>query len=291
MQNKEMVSVHLDSVVEVGDGNCPSKSKKNRTLYRGFMKMEENKDSWFGPTCNSFKEIMNMCMSGDHSLYKEHLLPKIKELEDVKVEDSLHQTRAVKRRKIKCSLGDEIDIHKVYQGNLENAWTKSIRDEFDSKHHLVTFFVNYGGNSSESAVSSLWGAATLVKLCQESLRAGKSVQIICASISIGSFKKSDKLLSESICIKRYNENLNIERIAATSHLGAFRSIGFSSRCCADLDLQDSLGASREFTDSTLPLHLQEEIKLGHTRLIQVPAIRNAQQARDAIAAARGQMAS
>jgi len=268
-ENGQMISFHSDSIIEIIEGKCNSKSTENKRRYLEYMEGERG-NTWHGPTCKSAKEIIQKCLLGDHDLYEKYLKPKIKEL-NVKGEHSTSEQiiKKVKRKRRLGDQGNEIDIHKVYQGQIDKAWSSMERIEVSNKIHLVTLMIDYSGNSGIDATDSLWRAAVVVKIYEELELAGKSVQIVVGSATYSSSSSHSKIFTESIFIKKYNQSLSLERLAAVSHVGCFRILGFLGILSQNDEARDSLGRSVCISDKNMPVHFKEEIALGHTKFVHI----------------------
>ena len=288
-ENETKISIMLDSLVELLDMECPSSNQSNKNRFNKF-KNQIRSNGWYGPTCDSAKEIIDNALLGDKYLYEKYLIPKIKLLGDSQdVKDSEQSIQIVKRKRTRGSQGDELDIHRVYQGQLDKAWSKSIRVEVAQKFHLVTLLIDYGGNSSESATNSLWRTAVVVRLAEELERAGKSVQIIASFACTGSSISHNKMLSSSLMIKKYNEKLSMERLAAMSHIGSFRVFGFLGIVCQEEQATSDLGYDSGVSIENMPIHLQEEIDGGHMKVVIIGRASDIHSAKQKLADAYKQM--
>jgi len=288
-ENEKMVSVQYDSILDIINGECPSKNEYNKRRFKEYKNHRSN-HKWFGPTCTTAPEIIEKALLGDHKLYEKYLKPKMSMLGDQKdVADSEQTIQVVKRKRIRCDQGDELDIHKVYQGQMDKAWSKTERIEVAQKFHLVTLMINYGGNCDIKAEDSLWRAAVAVRLATELEAAGKSVQILVGTVSNATSNSHNKLFTESVVIKRFNQKLSMERLAALSHIGAFRVFGFLGIVSQPSEAVGSLGYSSNFSENTMPIHLQEEVDAGHTKFIHIGQALTLHSAKNELARCYAQM--
>jgi len=291
-ENKEMVSVHFESMLELM-GFKPE-AAQNRI---NFNRLINNKKSvqngigkgWIGKS-EYYKDIVSMALLGDQDSYKISL-KRMSELKSGTVSTKLQTIQKSKRIKTKSDMGDELDIHKVYQGNLSQAWSKTKRLEVDVKHHLVTIFLNINGSWKIKVSDTIWRCALILKLVKEIQLAGKSVKIVVGGVVCHGMEGSDKLLSTSITVKKYNEKLTPERLAAMTNIGFYRTFGFAAKECQNRVVDSSGGGSREITRDSMPIHLQEEVEKGHTKPVFLSGITTKYEAMNELSRAFEQMKS
>lgn len=289
-ENETQISVMFNSLVEVVEMECPSIIEKNREQFLYYSGRKRGDQKWFGPTCTTGKQIIENGLLGDKEIYEKYLKPKISLLgEKEEVKDSEQHIKVVKRKKIRGSFGDELDIHKVYQGQIETAWSRTKRIEVSQKFHLVTLLVDYVGSCNENAMDSLWRAAVVVRLANELERAGKSVQVLVSYQVTSSSPSHNKIVSSSVVIKKFNESLNLERLSALCHLGAFRTFGFMGLLCQDYPLNYFFGYPNSLSIESLPLHLKEDKDSGHTKFVIIGRASSLQEAKNELASAYKQM--
>jgi len=181
--------------------------------------------------------------------------------------DYVQKIKAVKRKLKHDRFGDELDIHKVYAGKLDTAWTRRERVVYDKEHPLVTLYVNISGSAGVEADESLWRAVVTLKIYEELIQAGKSVRVIVGGSSSGTFRTSHKCACAMV-VKEYNQSLSMERLAAMTHIGFYRIFGFAAKAAQDeLMLKSSMGYSDRINEKNIPINLQEEIAEGHTKMV------------------------
>lgn len=293
-ENERMVSAHFDSIIELMEER-PSKVGRNASQFRELIVSGKNGGRrWYGPTNSNSKSVVDHALLGDAELYERHVQQMVTQLEKeygYRTMDYEQQITSVRRRKVRKELGDELDIHRVYQGDLQRAWTTTERIEVDHKHHLVTLMIDLVDNANQDVVPTLWKAAVVIYLKREIERAGKSVRILAGSCAEGTFAQMNKLVTTSIVIKEYNQQLNFERLAAMSHLGFFRTFGFAAKYTTDHRLQETLGYARGMSKKSLPINITEEEAKGHTRVVIVGAPKSLLSAKSSISASYRQMES
>lgn len=269
-ENNEMVSVHFESILELMDFVPPAENARSFNSYINSNDENDQQRGFLGTT-ESYKEMIKRALVGDSGAYK---IAKQREeqLSIGTTKTSLQTIKKVKRKRIKSGIGDELDINKVYQGNSDTAWSKMIRIESDVKHHLVTIFVSIGGSWKLKVNDTIWRCAAILKLNNELQAAGKSVKIIVGHGYSEVMRGTRKRLTTSITVKKYNETLSPERLAAMTNIGFHRVFGFASQDCQEKQVISHRGIPHNVSEGFMPIHLEEEIKAGHTKPIFLSGI-------------------
>jgi hypothetical protein len=268
-ENSKLISVHFESAIDLlehderGMNSIEFKSYTHRTKTGRDYK-------WFGNSNKNAGDVIDHALVGDKDLY-ESLINKVRDLrsmEGMDKVDYVQRIKSVRRKLVHGNFGDELDIHKVYAGKIETAWSSRVREEFDKEHHLVTLFIDIAGNAKVNCEDSLWRAVVAMKVFEDLERAGKSVRIIAGGSSFGVWQKDNRNCAVSIVIKEYNQSLSLERLAAMSHVGFYRVFGFAAKCAQDIRRpMYNLGMSMDSTVSNVSINLQEDIAKGHTKLV------------------------
>jgi len=264
-------SIHFDSIIDFMEHKFtgPNKTKAERYI---------KKDSYlrsgkYGPSNTTVNDVFEHALLGDSEMLKD-LESKCVQLDKVTNKNTTAYTQkiqTVKRKRVFADQGDELDIEKVYQGNLDTCWSRTERIVQDATHQLVTIFINIASSWKNPAEISFWRAAVALRLVEELQNAGKSVKIIIGGGS-RNLCRNDKyeITTASFTVKEYNENITMERLAGMCHLGFFRVFGFAALCAAELKVTEHLGTPIYTSVSeNIPLQLKEDIDRGHTRMICV----------------------
>ena len=266
------ISVHFDNTTDLLDYKLPRDYPKenHRTFKDNVMSGGKSGGSWLGPTVESPKDAIEKSLIGDHQLYRRYLLPKIEKLrKEIKAEDIAQIVESPRRFRTFKNSGDELDIHRVYQGQLDKAWSTTYHKKEKREINLITLFIQIQGVALVDAKDTLWAAAVAVMLSDQLTKLGKSVKII-----VGGASKSVTYKQHGICVsatvKQYNERLTLERLAAMSHIGFYRTFGFGAKACQPYAVDPTLGRSYDMTPADYPLQLQDEIHRGHSNVILVP---------------------
>lgn len=274
-ENNKLCSVHFESVLELLD----YEGGKNERNFSGFKeKLNDRNDTrWYGGDSRTAKQVIDKALLGDPKMLAS-LRKKVSILTEevgVNTTDYIQRVQTVKRKRVTGAFGDEIDIHKVYQGQANEAWRSMIREEVDAEHHLVTLLVDICENSNVGAEESLWRAAATYKLVSDLEGAGKSVKVLVGSASTNTYERCNKILTTSVVVKEYGQQLPYERLAAMTHLGFFRTFCFAAFYAQDkYSLTDGYGRATTIKENIMPLQLKPEIDAGHTKYVVVGRARN-----------------
>lgn len=122
----------------------------------------------------------------------------------------------IKRRLIQDDHGDEIDIHKVYGGDLDHAWSRKSRKQRFAPP-VITLVAPIGGNCSKTPEELFWRGAAVAKLCDLLSTAGYNVEIIASCCAYGLVGSGDKrsLYGDIVQIKESSQPLDLAGVAST----------------------------------------------------------------------------
>lgn len=281
IERDNQITIHFDDMMDLYNYE-PENDNINREHFHKYMKTNQVPNE---KKCGmDFQEVIDSALIGNDSLF-ESLSSKIEQLRrkvGVYSADYEQEIKISKRKLKKTNFGDELDIHQVYQGNLERAWRTTERVTQDQKHNLVTLLVDIGGNWGESADKSLWRAAVVSLAVDELQKAGKTVQVVVGDCGDGSYRKCPyRYLNLSINVKRYNEYLSLPRLASMCNLGFFRVFGFA--CIAvhpRYEVASGLGSHVSFSLERrhIPYNMLEDIEAGKTSVCLVNACKSLESA-------------
>lgn len=289
-ENEDMVSVHFDSILEVIEGDFSKQD--NSYEINNYLKGDVDSQK-YGSTNKTHEEVIKHALIGDEILLVD-LKKKIDVLNKVTGKNTMDYEQKIqssRRRRCFADQGDELDIEKVYNGELDTCWSKTQRIEFDTSHKFVTLFIENGANWNEDVTDSFWRSAIAVFLTSELEKAGKSVRIVVGSTGNRCFIKNRKLLSCSMTVKEYNQRVSLERVSAMTHLGFFRTLNFAMINMPNYKISGGLGSHKNIDDKSFPIQLQEQVKQGHTRLIHIKPVLNQHEAINALEYAYKQLKS
>lgn len=275
----KLISIHFENMTDMMDVIAD----KTKTTSVNIRKLEDilgeyhSNPDWFGGTSQYTRDVLSKSVDGDHNLYRSSLVPMIDQLNQlIQIKDNINEVPILRRKKVNKQFGDELDIHKVYQGKLDTAWRTTERVEFDQEHHLITLLIDIGGNCNIDAKDTLWVAASCLKVVSDIERSGKSVQIIVGGAAT-TVTTNGSDMTVTCTVKKYNEHLSVERLAAMSHIGFYRSACFIGKTLNQEKLQWNLGYSATL-QQLVPIPIQDEINNGKTKIVNIPKALNLDQA-------------
>ena len=178
-ENENIISIHFDSIIDFMEHQG---SGKNKEMFdEDTRRSRSERPDWIGSTNKNVGDVIDHALSGDQKLYSslEKKVKTLEALDGLNNVDHIQKVKAVRRVLKYSNQGDEIDIHKVYSGKLETAWSKRVRVVQDFVHPLVTLHIDIGGASSVTSAQSI-----TVKEYNESL----SVERLAAMTHIGFYR-------------------------------------------------------------------------------------------------------
>ncbi|MDP6370775.1 MAG: hypothetical protein QF615_14290 [Planctomycetota bacterium] len=134
------------------------------------------------------------------------------------------------RRKIAwADQGDEIDIHRVYSGDLDTAW-QTTRRNGTGLAPIVSIVAGWGGHCGRSHDELFWSGAAALVSAHILEGAGYSVEILAASVTRHTFKSVGQCVV-AVRLKNSDTPLELSSIAATAcFAGTFRTLGLAAMC-------------------------------------------------------------
>lgn len=276
MEDESLISVHFDDIL---DYMSAEPHKINSKLHTSLQANAHG--NWFGPSARTANEVTNLGLVGDKDLFSS-LDDKVSELRKAlgtynnDYSATIKESRRVRSR---SSQGDELDIHSIYQGRLDTAWSTTTREVFDKETKLVTLLIDNEDSANCSAQDSLWRAAAAVVVADELERAGKSVRIITYGGTRFSIEAKPKTnFTVTITIKQFNSSLSLDRLAAMTHIGFGRGPGFLAMCMQPNLVRSGLGMSVPYSDKLIPLQMRGDIERGIAKVMYLGKANNKDQA-------------
>lgn len=272
-EGDKLHSILFESIIDLEDfentQNLPN--YKEHEQYKNIdSRIDSNYSGKLVPTIHSTKDAIEKSVVGDQELYEQYLKNMISQIESQEItQDHVQHVEVIKRRRVKRGFGNELDIHQVNQGHIDRAWNATERYVADQEHNLITLFIDIGGLWNVDATTTIWNAAVAYKLVDDIEMAGKSVRLLVGGSVSDAIVGSSDNLTTVITVKDYNQSMAVTRVAAMTHIGFHRTVGFAARTTCSKKLVGMLGYTNVVTERLLPHGLQEEIKAGHTKIVLV----------------------
>lgn len=240
-------SRHYDSLTEMMELKPMTPTNKAR-IENAETHGADRSLSWFGIEGGAdgvYEAIESGWADGAQSLLRMFGdLPQVKPCQSVR--------RVLKRG----DHGDEFDIHRLYSGGLDQAWTRRARGHRVSVKG-VTIVCATGASHRISAEDMFWRGVCALSICDTLTQAGYSVEVI----GTGGVSHADKAQSPnvkhqaSVTLKSHEQQLDIESLAACLALAGFaRTVMFRKLAEADYDIAGNFGVTLEpqgFADDAL----------------------------------------
>ena len=143
--------------------------------------------------------------------------------------------------------GDEIDMQRVYAGQLDRAWRGPQRVSRKAPR-VVTISGMVGATAGYSTDALFWIGATAVAIAEKLEEAGYQVELIGQNVSVH-HDAGGKQTCTMVTVKSSHEPLNIEAAAvAFCHSAVFRRLGLSAKACAPWDIGVGFGSTSHNVD-------------------------------------------
>ncbi len=144
-------------------------------------------------------------------------------LSDVPADSDPPAPRTIRRRLKWGDCGDDVDMQRIWAGQLETAWRRPTKAQASgpARVRIIVDSIAYG---SENAAKMRWRGVAALRLSDALTEAGYSVQVESGFTARGS-DASNKYVLRTI-VKPYEAPLDLAALAATTALPAFfRALG------------------------------------------------------------------
>ena len=201
----------FDSIQDFVNLPKPTKNESNKKYWKSFDM--NKKSTWLSPKGNSRKEIEVFSKNGWE--YGSKKASKL--IETI----SLPFIESSKRKPIKSDRGDELDIHKVYRGELNTAWRRTKRKSKKAPQRF-SLICRIGGHCGISSDELMWRGVATLALATVLSKAGHAVEIKGYSMNTGVYPQAlikDRL--DIITLKEFSKPLDIDSLSNVLALAGF----------------------------------------------------------------------
>lgn len=168
---------------------------------------------------------------------------KAMELAD-EIRDAVPQAEKPRRRPRWSDQGDEVSMHRVYNGMLDRAW-RSTRKVQAEGPKVISIDVDVGHNAHVSAESLFWSGACAVAITDVLEDMGYRVELFATAVTW----EQNRACITRLVVKRADEPLNINSVAAlAAHVATFRYHILKAWCRAPWGIGYGYGNSTEITE-------------------------------------------
>jgi len=262
--------MHFDNVSEVFNEptESPQWNVSRHLSYQTENRPPRDQVRWYGMRGNAKDVIKTVERGWTDGLEKIH--SAVVALRPPRI-------RAVRKRKRRGPAGDELDVQRVYSGDLDHAWSRTAREESVIKRNkggkTVTVIVHGGISASTHSSSLFWRGAAAVVLSEMLQSMGLNTKIINADCS---HIRTDRtpFVQTSITMKEPDERVDMAFIANIALAGFLRVHGFCALLHSTRELPSGLG-------KVAPVRTESPIfqRNINSKVILVPEIMNEEQAK------------
>lgn len=196
------------------DAKAQSVPSYNKRKHDGVPK-EGGGISWWGVKGGYGQVIRNVEEGWKEGL--EIMEHHLKEME-------IPRTKSARRRKVRSSQGNELDIHRVFSGNLDKAWSNIVKVEtysHNKRGKRVCVILDVTTKGVMSAEEAFWRGASAVMLVKSLMKKGYSVELNIVRIAKNKVK-GPEVIAVSVCAKSFQQRMNLELVAALTSVGFYR---------------------------------------------------------------------
>jgi hypothetical protein len=176
---------------------------------------------------------------------------------------TVHGVKSIKRRKKWTDEGDEIDMCRVYSGELDHAWLSTERKLSDGGVTHLTVWVQTGFLCTHNPKDFFWRGAIACLMVDALEEAGYRVEVKGYYCGTQVFSRTRSGRIDCIYtypLKSFEEPLNIDRMAAvTATAQFFRCAGFAVKMSAPYSAEYGLGQTYHSRPSWMP---ESDINIG-----------------------------
>lgn len=231
------IDIHFDSVhAAVSNVHRMYKNGKNERTHRTNMSSHDSL-SWYGVEGGS-KAVLNCLENG----FPEGAFRIDGFLESI--DARLPIATGVNRMLVRGDQGDHLDIHAVYRGTMDKAWTSSKR-RLKKSTGQIRICVDICANAGTSADALTWRGVAGAAMARILEKARYSVEIT-ACMALRDFLENNapSTFTMTTVVKPKAGRVDIDRLACTIGLaGFFRVVGFASATHAVDDMDQIASAN------------------------------------------------
>ena len=151
----------------------------------------------------------------------------VEKIKQIEIEIDVEQGESVKRRRVRAASGDNLDMFRVYRGDLDSAWERCER-KHKIGNRMVNLVVSVSGSAYVKADQLFYAGACAIRIVEELELAGYSVAVygaICVGYPSGTVTSGTYVYK----VKEHNEAIDLNTLAVDlCRAGCFRYFGFQA---------------------------------------------------------------
>ncbi len=188
----------------------------NRKLNR-FLSSSRRQPTreWWGLGIHTISDI-NRALDRGWSKGAQHM---VKTTEGLELNLRVSRPR---RTRTRARIGDSLDMQRVWQGDLERAWSATEMSEQMLPLKHICLAIELNGTANFSGIDFMWRGAAALALADLIAESGRMVKIMMYGVTAGAYKDGTAH-AYTVKVKDYTEPLDIERLAAAACMaGTYR---------------------------------------------------------------------
>lgn len=154
-----------------------------------------------------------------------------------------------RRKRIRGDNGDSIDMQRVWNGQLDTAWSRPQRvnrNTMNTKRVTLSFNISTGGHRTND--QAMWRAALCMLLTDSLARAGRTMEVWIVDTTRNPFTSSGapKYLWTGWMVKGSSDPLFMDRLCAMVSVGFMRTNGFMAEGMGPWNVCSGFGGAADF---------------------------------------------
>ena len=213
--DKKFTSVLYDNLFESSSYDCTINKVLKGTVTNRHHYSKDESQEWFGFDSQAIAEEKIKFGWAEGVERIQELA--IKEINPV----------SLKRKRVRQSQGDELDIHAVNRGDFGRAWTKTKRMNVNGvKNKNITLFCNLTSSWHLTADMLFYRGASILKITEALTEVGYNVSIYGFSVvdKAGDDKKNNFTFAQLVEIKSLDNPLDLNNLASVIASPAYKRL-------------------------------------------------------------------
>jgi hypothetical protein len=246
---KDEYEVWFESLAEM-EAELPALIKRKntahwqRTVIDGGTGMYGGSRNWFGCDGGS-SECFRLLRDGWPDLFKE-MQPMLAQLRRHFALDTAAavQTEVRRRKRRHMDSGDDLDMTRVWNGQLDTAWSKPVKEpRMSASQRYATIYVDSATSGATSAHDTLWRAATAMCMIEVLTRMGVNTEVWVGTTGVGVYAEhgAPRKFRSAVRVKQFTQPVNEDRMTTMVSSAFYRSWLFGTYMAGPWQTCSSLG--------------------------------------------------
>lgn len=251
------VSMTYDSLEDFEKHGTKLAREYNPARARDSVFQRSGGAQWWGMNADAVT-VMQKVRDGS-PMFLKSLEPMMEQL-NTEIQMEPHEVRVRRRKRHQGDYGDVLNMAKVYQGQLDTAWERPIKDsKLTPSERYASLFIDSSISWNITFDETLWRSAAALKICDILQQGGRNIEIYSGITLEDPYYRGPMRFRCGIRCKEYTQPLQPERLATMVSTAFFRTFGFLSVMATRYPVQEGLGRPMQ---TGLPKQLQERKDAG-----------------------------